>query len=301
MAVIGCTLRALHVDSDRICACVGRRRRVEGAEELKQIAWEGRPLEIRTGDEMARKLAYGNHRSGAKYGGKELANEAANVAFGRAIVFPITLAKDIVGLRIFPIRVKEEKEKHRVIHESTLRGNEADEWKVIGMREREATLEIWGWSVNADTDWEQVPKYLLVGVMRETIARCLGEVCNTEANSCKTMDTKSSFWFVGVVFGGAAAFEYRLWVLLLVDLLRLQFGLRGSPGWSGMVARAIQEARHASTWVSVGGGRSCEELRGHCGTDRKGRGAVASGELGAMVTRWRERGPRVTHSRWVSS
>ena len=49
------------------------------------------------------------------------------------------------------------------------------------------------------------------------------------------MDVNSAFRQVGIAPDRAAAFAYRLEVLVFVDL-RLQFGWRGSPGWSGGVA-----------------------------------------------------------------
>lgn len=49
--------------------------------------------------------------------------------------------------------------------------------------------------------------------------------------------------------------------------------------------------------MSVGGyftgGRSCDELRWCCGTDRKGCGVVAYGVSSAKGVRWEEDGPRV--------
>ena len=76
--------------------------------------------DIRTGGDLASELAYGNHRSAAKYGEEAIAEEVADFALGRAIVFPVTRAKDIVGLRISPLEVVEEEEKLRVIHDLTI-------------------------------------------------------------------------------------------------------------------------------------------------------------------------------------
>lgn len=59
---------------------------------------------------MGNELAYGNHRNAVNYGGEVLVKAAVDVALGRAIVFSITRAKDIVYLRIYPIGVVE-KEK----------------------------------------------------------------------------------------------------------------------------------------------------------------------------------------------
>ena len=78
----------------------------------------------------------------------------ADIALGRAIVFPVTRAKDTVGLRISPVGVVEEKEKLRVIHDLTFCGNGADERgkKASGEMESTATPETGDRSVNADMD-----------------------------------------------------------------------------------------------------------------------------------------------------
>lgn len=61
-------------------------------------ARDGVPSEIRTGGGLASELAYGNHGRGSKYGEEVQAKTAADVARGRVSVFPVTRAKDIVGL-----------------------------------------------------------------------------------------------------------------------------------------------------------------------------------------------------------
>lgn len=47
---------------------------------------------------------------------------AADVALGKAIVFPVAQAKEIARLRVSPVRVIEEKKKLRVIHDFTFGG-----------------------------------------------------------------------------------------------------------------------------------------------------------------------------------
>lgn len=49
---------------------------------------------------------YGNYRNAAKYGGHILANAEADI-LDRAIEFPATQAKGVVGLWMSPIRVVE--------------------------------------------------------------------------------------------------------------------------------------------------------------------------------------------------
>lgn len=47
---------------------------------------------------MEKEITYENHRSVQRYRGKDLTNVATGVSLGRAIAFPVTQAKRIVGL-----------------------------------------------------------------------------------------------------------------------------------------------------------------------------------------------------------
>ena len=78
------------------------------------------------------------------------------------------------------------------------------------------------------------------------------------------IDVKSAFRQVGVAPDRAAAFVYSLEHLAFDDL-RWQFGWRGSPGWSGVVASAIQEADWSTTWASAGTSAAATEATGHVG------------------------------------
>lgn len=51
-----------------------------------------------------------------------LANTGSNVELGRAIAFPVKRAKGIVGIRLSPVGVVEEKKKLGVIHDLTFGG-----------------------------------------------------------------------------------------------------------------------------------------------------------------------------------
>ena len=63
----GGTLRATHMDGDRIRAYFGRCRKVKGAGVLEAIAREGVPAEVGAGENSGIELAYGNHRSALKH------------------------------------------------------------------------------------------------------------------------------------------------------------------------------------------------------------------------------------------
>ena len=49
---------------------------------------------------MGNELAYGNHWSALKHGEEVLKKAASEVAMGRTIVFPVTQAQEVKGLRI---------------------------------------------------------------------------------------------------------------------------------------------------------------------------------------------------------
>ena len=66
----GGTLRATHMDGDRIRAYFGRCRKVESAGVLEAIAREGVPAEVGAGENLGIELAYGNHRSALKHRGE---------------------------------------------------------------------------------------------------------------------------------------------------------------------------------------------------------------------------------------
>ena len=61
---------------------------------------------------------------------------------------------------------------------------------------------------------------------------------------------KSAFRQVGVDPAGAVNFGYVLGDHLFINP-RLQFGWRGSPGWWGVLANAIQQAQRQTTRASV--------------------------------------------------
>ena len=66
---------------------------------LKMIAAE------ETGGILESEITNGNHRSAAMYRREVQTKAAANVALERATVFPVTRAKEVVGLWISPVRL----------------------------------------------------------------------------------------------------------------------------------------------------------------------------------------------------
>lgn len=63
-------------------------------------------------------------------------------------------------------------------------------------------------------------------------------------------DLKRAFRQILVDPGGAQVFAY-VWDELLIVELRLQFGWRGSLGWSGLVAEGIEHAQCIAAMETV--------------------------------------------------
>lgn len=86
-------LRAPQIEDYRIRVYFGWRHRVKGADVFERITREGLPAEIQEGYSFESELAYGNHCYLAKYGAEVLTKVAADIAFARSIVFPVTREK----------------------------------------------------------------------------------------------------------------------------------------------------------------------------------------------------------------
>ena len=72
---VGGTLRATHMDGDRIRAYFGRRRKVVSTDAVEKIAREGVPAEVGAGGNLGSELAYGNHRSTNRGAGRRQTEE----------------------------------------------------------------------------------------------------------------------------------------------------------------------------------------------------------------------------------
>ena len=82
----------------------------------------------------------------------------ADVACGRAVVFPKTYTGQVPGLRVSPVGAIKEREDIRVVHDMTFEN-----------RDEQGEC-----SVNATTDWQEIPECAFAGVMREVLLRFLG-------------------------------------------------------------------------------------------------------------------------------
>ena len=74
------------------------------------------------------------------------------------------------------------------------------------------------------------------------------------------IDVRSTFRHVGVDSAGAAVFAYYVVASYIVVDMRLQFRRRGSPGWWGIVASAMQDVQrktaHKTVVISDAGARA---------------------------------------------
>ena len=248
---LGGPLTAPHMDPERVEAFFGDKHSFPGIEHLKHIARVGVPVDVLPGGDLAKELEYGNHSSANNFGEAVWKKAVADVACGRAIVFPKEQADQVPGLRVSPVGVVEEREKIRIIHDMTFEHRDGHG----------------GGSVNATTDWDEIPACALAGVMREVLQRILGLRAKFGGRArilIQKMDVKNAFRQIPVDPDGAAAFGYVLGRYLFVDL-RLQFGWRGSPGWWGVVSAAMQHAQRNTTRAaasfSQAGDRAVEHVR----------------------------------------
>lgn len=72
---------------------------------------------------------------------------------------------------------------------------------------------------------------------------------------------------------------------LIFVVLQLQVGWRGSPGWLGVLARALRGAHRATSRASVGTSATAEAAKSHVGVMRSARKAVVQLLLGCWVPR----------------
>ena len=153
--------------------------------------------------------------------------------YGRALVFDLRLAGEILRLRISPLSVILEP-KFRIIHDRPFA-------RAGGQT-----------SVNGDTDFDSAPPSGLSHVLREVLLRVmfLRQVHGSSARIllCR-VDVRDAFPHVLLDPAGAPAFGYAFGDRVIVDL-RLQFGWRNSPGFWGLMASAL---KHACTYFTFQG------------------------------------------------
>ena len=153
---------------------------------------------------------------------------------GRALVFKLSSASDIPGLRVSPLAVVL-KPKFRIIHDLTFA-------RAGGHS-----------SVNDDTDFSSAPSCELGHVFRDVLLRVLflRQLHGPTARIvlCR-VDVKDAYRQVLVDPVGAPVFGYAMGEYVVVDL-RLQFGWRNSPGFWGLMASALEHSHTHSTFQNA--------------------------------------------------
>ena len=204
---------ASHIHLDVVRHWFGAIKKFPAIRQLLHVLSPGAPVGVARGGDLHAELAYGNHPSVASH---ELAihkKVCSDVVHGRALVFDLLSAVDIVGLRVSPLAVILEP-KLRIVHDLSFAS--------AGGRT----------SVNSDTDFSSAPPCELGHVLREVLLRVLF-LRQTHGRSARIVlcrvDVKEAFRQVLVDPVGASVFGYVTGGRVVVDL-RLQFGWRNSPG-----------------------------------------------------------------------
>ena len=226
---LGGSLTAPHMDPERVQAFFGDRHQFPGIDNLRHIARVGVPVDARPGGNLTKELTYGNQSSAQRFHVAVWEMAVADVASGRAIVFPKEKAGQVEGLRVSPVGAVEEWEKIIIIHDMTFEHRDGSG----------------GGSMNSTTDWDEIPTCALAGVMHEVVQRVLGlrvKFGDRARIVIQKMDVKNAFRQIPVDPDGARVFGYVLGEFLFIDL-RLQFGWRGSPGWWWVISAAMQHAQ----------------------------------------------------------
>lgn len=204
---------------------------------MLKIAEGGVPVAVGPGGNLGKEIEYGNHASAKKWRGTVWKKLVEDVVAEKVLVFRKEDADKIPGLRVSPLGVVEERKKQRVIHDLSFQVDS----KAVGEE-----------PVNRSTYFSEVPECEMASVMRELLVRFLGlrkKYPDTRILIQK-MDVCSAFRKIPVDPAGAPAFGYVLEDVLVVDM-RLQFGWRGSSGWFGVVASAIEHAHRNTTRESI--------------------------------------------------
>ena len=149
-----------------------------------------------------------------------------------------------------------------------------------------------GRSVNADTDWQEVPECQLAGVMKEIITRILGlraKYGTQKRILLQKMDVKSEFRQVGVAPDRAAAFAYRLEDLVFVDILAVRMAREPRVvGCGGERDPGSPPGDDVGVGRDIDGSHRGDQTCGRGGADGEGCGAVATGMPGACDAEARE-------------
>lgn len=106
------------MDDDRIANFVGGEHKFPHAKWLQHIARDARPVAVMLGENIKVELEYGNFTRADEFG-QVLEKVTADVACGRASIFPGSRASDSRGLCTSALGLVEEKARRRIFHELT--------------------------------------------------------------------------------------------------------------------------------------------------------------------------------------
>ena len=231
LSTIGSSYFSPHINVDIVQHWFGAIKKFPSISLLLRVLAPGAPVGVARGGDLTTELAYGNHPDVATHAVAIHQKICADVVHGRALVFDLRFATEILGLRISPMSVVLEP-KLRIIHDLTF------------ARAGDRT------SVNGDTDFDSAPQCELGHVLREVLLRVLF-LRQTHGSRARILlcrvDVKDAFRQVLVDPAGAPTFGYVFGDHVVVDL-RLQFGWRNSPGFWGLMASALEHAHTHSTF-----------------------------------------------------
>ena len=230
-STIGPSLFSPHINVATVRHWFGSVKKFPFTPLLLRVLAPGAPVGVSGGGDLTAELAYGNHPGIAQHDVAIHKKICEDVVYGRALVFNLHFAGEILGLRISPLSVVLEP-KFRNIHDLAFA-------RAGGLT-----------SVNGDTDFDSAPPSELGHVLREVLPRVMvlrqTHGSNARILLCR-MDVKDAFRQALVDPVGAPVFGYVVRDRVVVDL-RLQFGWRNSPGFWGLMASPLDHAHTHSTF-----------------------------------------------------
>ena len=121
---VGPSVFASHIHLDVVRHWFGAIKKFPAIRQLLHVLSPGAPVGVARGGDFHAELAYGNHPSVASHEVAILKKVCSDVVHGRALVFDLLSAVDIVGLRVSPLAVILEP-KLRIVHDLPLRARAA--------------------------------------------------------------------------------------------------------------------------------------------------------------------------------
>ena len=118
-SAVGSDRIASHIHPHIVRHWFGTVKKFPRVDQLLRVLAPGSPVCVARRGNLTAELAYGNHPSVAPHAVDVHQKICADVVHGRALVFKLSSASDIPGLRVSPLAVVLEP-KFRIIHDLTL-------------------------------------------------------------------------------------------------------------------------------------------------------------------------------------